>query len=174
MNQQFMFDDSMKRKLLFHVVRINLSWVLHIQNVMNSNPNLLVTLTRILNGYFSTLSISPEMLRFVRSVRDNLCETFVWNLLTFLPQPGCMKSWYHDKIYDFRSSFAFITILKWLCHMFVVMVSEHNVQNSLPCHGYSLTLGSITWISFFNSLYSNIRNTCSSFLNYLQKMRFMK
>ena len=73
----------------------------------------------------------------------------MWNLLTFLPQPGCMKSWYHDKIYDFQTSFVFYRILKWFDHMFVVMVCEHDVRNSLLFHEYGLTLDSIMWKIIF-------------------------
>ena len=117
-----------------------------------------------LNGF------SSEMLRFVRNVRDNLCKT----LSIFLPQPRCMKSWYHDKIYVFRTLFAFYTILKRSSHMFVVMIREQDVRNSLLFYGCGLTLDSITWILFFNSLYFVIQNTCSWNLTYPQKICLMK
>ena len=103
----------------------NLSCLLHIQKVLKWNPNSSVTLTRNLNDYFSTLRIF--------SGDTSICKERTWqlvrNLLNFLPQPPRMKSWYHDKVYDFQTLFAFYRILKRFGHTFVVVFHGQNVRN---------------------------------------------
>ena len=103
----------------------NLSCLLHIKKVLKWNPNSSVTLTRNLNGYFSTLRIF--------SGDTSICKERTWqlvrNLLNFLPQPPRMKSWYHDKVYDFQTLFAFYRILKRFGHMFVVVFDGQDVRN---------------------------------------------
>ena len=123
----------------------NLSCLLHIQKVLKWNPNSSVTLTRNLNGYFSTLRIF--------SGDTSICKERTWqlvrNLLNFLPQPPRMKSWYHDKVYDFQTLFAFYRILKRFGHTFVVMFHEQDVRIFHSNLWQWLKLNSITSISFF-------------------------
>ena len=129
-----------------------------------------MSLCRNLNGSFSTI--------WIFCGDASICKERTWqlvrNLLNFLPQPPRMKSWYHDKSYDFQTSFAFYIILKWLGHTFLVMVREQDLWNFLPFHGYSLALHSITWILFFNSIHSIIQNTCSLNLTYPQEILLIK
>ena len=103
----------------------NLSCLLDIQKVLKWNPNSPVTLTRNLNGYFSTLWIffGDASIYKERSVRDNLCKT----LSIFLPQHPHMKLWYHGKFYDFQTLFTFYKILKWYGHTIIFLGQD--VQN---------------------------------------------
>ena len=113
----------------------NLNCLLHIQKFR----------LEIWTSHSQLYRSSQEMLR---SMCDNLCKTFS----IFLPPPPRIKSWYYDKSYNFQTSFAFYEILKQFGHTFMIMVCEQNVQNFLPFHGYGLTLGSMMWISFFDSI----------------------
>ena len=126
---------------------------------------------------FEIITTLSQTLR-IFSVEVSICKERTWqlvrNLLYFLPQPPHMKSWYQDKIYNFQSLFGFYRILKRFGHTFGVMVREQDVSNFLPLRVYSLTLDSITWISFFDSVYSIIASTCSSNLTLLQKIRLIK
>ena len=139
----------------------NLWCILPIQKVLKSNPYSSVTLTPNLNKSFTTLW------NFFGDA--SICKQDTCQLLrifpNFLPQSPHMISWYHDKSHDFQSSFAFYRIWKQSSHMFVVMFCEQDIWIFLWILRQCFRLDSITWISFFHSLYYIIRSTCSSNLN---------
>ena len=92
---------------------------------------------------------TSEMLRFVSNVRDNFYETcsiFYHSL----------HVWYHDILTNliiFRLRLIFIEFKTYLACTFVVMFREQDVRIFLSILQQCLKLDSITWISFFHSLY---------------------
>ena len=106
-----------------------------------------------------------EMSWFVSIVRDNVHQTFS-NFYHIL----------HIRYHDISTSFMifglrlhFIEFKKQFVRKFVVMFREQDFRNFGSVPGYGLTLHSIPWISFFESLNSIIRCTGSSNLYFPKK-----
>ena len=101
---------------------------------------------------------SSQILRFVSIVRDNVHQTF--------------SNFYHSlhiRYHDISTSFMIFGLhllfieFKNTSHVkFAVMFRKQDVWNFGSVPGYGLTLYSVTWLSFFESLNSIIRITCSS------------
>ena len=64
-----------------------------------------------------------------------------------------------NKFHDFQISFAFYRILKHFACKFAVMFREQDVWNFGSVPRYALTLHSVTWLSFFESLNSSRSRT---------------
>jgi len=96
-----------------------------------SNVNDSVSISRI---FFGDVSISNKR---------------TWKLLqnipNILPQSTCMKSWYHDKFYDFLNLFAFNGILERFVQTVLSMVRDQNLRNLLLFQAYVITLNSLPW-----------------------------
>ena len=125
---------------------------------------------KILSNPSHVYGTSSEMLSFVSNVCDNFYETcsiFYHSL----------HVWYHDILTNliiFRLRLIFIEFKTYLACTFVVMFREQDVRIFLSILQQCLKLDSITWISFFHSLYSIIRITCSSNLSNSKKIILLK
>ena len=116
---------------------------------LKANLNWTITLTKSNWIFLNYMTFCSEMLSFVSNVHDNFYETcsiFYHSL----------HVWYHDILTNliiFRLRLIFIEFKTYSARTFVVMFREQDVRIFLSILQQCLKLDSITWISFFHSLY---------------------
>ena len=132
--------------------------------------------------------IQERIRNFGHLVHERWSRTCVRSVFKYYEKQ--MKSENHETCWDVVISYveAMIKIWEGFVHVvtydayksghlymcpckFTVMFREQDVRNFGSVPGYGPTLHSVTWLSFFESLNSIIRTTCSSKLYFLKKFK---
>jgi hypothetical protein len=99
----------------------------------------------------------------------HLASQLTRNLLSCCTQPLHVITWLQDKFHNFRTSFGFYIIYKYLFRKLFVLSWQEDPRYFISVPGNGLNIHQISWISFFESPNYMILCTCSSNLKYAKK-----